>query len=344
MPSDAALQADTYDAPFDGDDAMEPDMEHGGVRELAPVLQFPDHPPRRGGATHEPSSAHATEKGIGDTRDSLSKLIRTVGNHTLLTCEEERALSERSFGGDIEARNELVLRNGRLVISFANRFARGNRQLFEELIQEGELGLIKAAEKYDWRKGSRFSNFALYQIRVHAIDYLRRHGFIVKTATTREKCKVSDNYTSVIGELTRKLGRDPTRAEMIKAFGTDEDSFDAVHASRSGGYVSLDTPSDEDDAPLSNFVSADEALRPDVVAMDRSLALRRRELVKYAISFLPQRGQEIIELRFLVDDPLSLEEIGQRFGLTRERIRQLEEWALAKIRRILQEHKEELAC
>jgi RNA polymerase primary sigma factor len=271
-----------------------------------------------------------TEPALPDeayTSDSLGTYLREIGRHRLLTGPEEVELAKRIEKGDAEATEQMICANLRLVVSLARRYRATGIPLLD-LIQEGNLGLMRAVEKFDWRKGFKFSTYATWWIR-QAIQ----RGVADRGRTVRLPVHIHEQLVSLRRErreLEAVLGREASPAELA---AVAEIPTERVRALLGAGLapLSLETPvGDHGGTTLGDFVTedSDEEQFGDVM---RSVG--RREL-DHTLSTLPERERIILAMRFGLagEEPMTLEQIGERFGLTRERIRQLEAKALSKLR------------
>ena len=259
--------------------------------------------------------------------DPVRMYLKEIGHVPLLTAEEEVALAQRMEAGDEEARHRLEEANLRLVVSIAKRYV-GRGMLFLDLIQEGNLGLLKAVEKFDYSKGYKFSTYATWWIRqaiTRAIaDQARTIRIPVHMVETINK------YIRVSRQLLQELGRDPRPEEIAKEMGI---SVARVHEIMKIAQepVSLETPiGEEEDSHLGDFIEDEAAPAPAEAASFMLL----REQLEEVLETLTDREKNVLRLRFGLEDGRSrtLEEVGQSFGVTRERIRQIEAKALRKLR------------
>jgi len=259
--------------------------------------------------------------------DPVRMYLKEIGKVPLLSAEEEVDLAKRLEMGDIEAKKKLAEANLRLVVSIAKRYV-GRGMLFLDLIQEGNLGLIKAVEKFDYRKGFKFSTYATWWIRqaiTRAIaDQARTIRIPVHMVETINK------LIRVSRQLLQELGREPTPEEIATEMGMTEDRVREI-LKISQEPVSLETPiGEEEDSHLGDFIQDDNVPVPADAA---AFTLLKEQLVE-VLSTLTEREQKVLRLRFGLDDgrARTLEEVGKEFHVTRERIRQIEAKALRKLR------------
>lgn len=259
--------------------------------------------------------------------DPVRMYLKEIGRVPLLSAEEEIDLAIKIEQGDEDAKRRLAEANLRLVVSIAKRYV-GRGMLFLDLIQEGNMGLIKAVEKFDYRKGFKFSTYATWWIRqaiTRAIaDQARTIRIPVHMVETINK------LIRVSRQLLQELGREPTPEEIAEEMGlTPEKVRDIMKIAQEP--VSLETPiGEEDDSHLGDFIPDDEAQAPADAAAYELL----KEQLKDVLDTLSDREENVLRLRFGLDDgrTRTLEEVGKVFGVTRERIRQIEAKALRKLR------------
>ena len=260
------------------------------------------------------------------TTDSLQLFLNEAGRYPLLTAAEEVELAKRIERGDKEAKDLLVNSNLRLVVSIAKRY-QGHGLMLLDLIQEGIIGLIRAAEKFDWRKGFKFSTYATWWIR-QAVQ----RGVANKARTIRIPVHIAEReqrIARVERELIAELERAPTDREIAERSKLPLKQVREVHAA-ARAVASLDKPVGEDDsASFGDLFPSSDATPDEQVEVELT-----EKALHEAIAELPEREQQILKLRYGLngnEDPKSLEEIGRILGVTRERVRQLESEALRRL-------------
>ena len=260
--------------------------------------------------------------------DPVRMYLKEIGKVPLLSAEEEIELAKRMELGDQEAKKRLAEANLRLVVSIAKRYV-GRGMLFLDLIQEGNLGLIKAVEKFDYRKGYKFSTYATWWIRqaiTRAIaDQARTIRIPVHMVETINK------LIRVSRQLLQELGREPTPEEIAAEMNMPVDRVREI-LKISQEPVSLETPiGEEEDSHLGDFIEVQKTASPE----DEAAATMRREQIHQLLETLTEREKGVIALRYGIDDGTqrTLEEVGKYFDVTRERIRQIEGKALTKLKK-----------
>jgi RNA polymerase primary sigma factor len=263
------------------------------------------------------------------TTDPVRMYLKEIGRVKLLTAQQEVSLAKRIERGDIRAKHELTEANLRLVVSIAKRYHTDGMS-FLDLIQEGNLGLIRAVEKFDYRKGHKFSTYATWWIR-QAIT----RAIADKARTIRIPVHMVEKINKLIRvqrQLLQNMGREPSPEEIAREMGmTDAEIREILRISQT--TVSLETPiGEEEDSELGDFIEDEDAVR----SFDAVASQLDRDGVNEALNMLPYRERKVIELRFGLkgEHPRTLEEVAKRFGVTRERIRQIEAKALAKLQAI----------
>ncbi len=259
--------------------------------------------------------------------DPVKMYLKEIGRVPLLTADQEVGIAKRMGEGDVEAKRELTEANLRLVVSIAKRYV-GRGMLFLDLIQEGNLGLIKAVEKFDYTKGYKFSTYATWWIRqaiTRAIaDQARTIRIPVHMVETINK------LIRVTRQLLQEFGRDPQPEEIAAEMGVTEEKVREI-MKIAQEPVSLETPiGEEEDSHLGDFIPDDEAPAPEKSA---AFTLLKEQLMEVLDTLTP-REEKVLRLRFGLDDgrARTLEEVGKEFNVTRERIRQIEAKALRKLR------------
>jgi RNA polymerase primary sigma factor len=268
------------------------------------------------------------------TGDSLQLFLRDIGKVSLLTAAQEVELAKRIERGDHRAKQEMVEANLRLVVSIAKRY-RNQGLPFLDLIQEGTIGLVRAAEKFDYRKGFKFSTYATWWIRQAVARALADKG-----RTIRMPVHVVEKLNKIVRserKLRAELGREPYSWEIARDLDLTADEVDQIRRS-SQTPVSLEKPvGDDDDSEFGHFIEDDSEPLPDDVA-DRTL---RNEALSRVLNMLADRERRILELRYGLNghSPCTLDEVGRAFNVTRERIRQIENQSLKKLRALAEAQK-----
>jgi RNA polymerase primary sigma factor len=258
--------------------------------------------------------------------DSLRLYLRSIGRVQLLTAEQEVALARRIERGDMLAKQQMIEANLRLVVSIAKSYL-GRGLTFLDLIQEGSMGLIRAVEKFDYRRGYKFSTYATWWIRQAVTRAIADKGRTIRIPV--HMVEKLNKVVHVERQLVQQLGREPTPEEIAAELETTvREVRDVLRMAQQP--VSLEKPiGEEEESLLGDFVEDQTAESPFELAADR---LRRKNL-RRALAALPEREREVIELRFGLtgERPYTLEEVGRAFNVTRERIRQIENHTLKKL-------------
>jgi len=268
------------------------------------------------------------------TTDSLQLFLKDIGKVRLLTAQEEVDLAKRIERGDLDAKQKMVESNLRLVVSIAKNY-RNQGLPFLDLIQEGTLGLVRAAEKFDYRKGFKFSTYATWWIR-QAIA----RALADKARTIRIPVHVVEKLNK-IGRAERKLvtelGREPSADEIAEVTGIDPEEVDSIKRSAQAP-VSLEKPvGDEEESEFGQFIADERAESP----YERAAEILTKEALREALENLSYRERRVLELRYGLggEHPRTLDEVGRTFNVTRERIRQIENQSLKKLQSLAEAQK-----
>jgi RNA polymerase primary sigma factor len=258
--------------------------------------------------------------------DSLRLYLRSIGRVDLLTAEQEVALARRIERGDMIAKQQMIEANLRLVVSIAKSYL-GRGLTFLDLIQEGSMGLIRAVEKFDYRRGYKFSTYATWWIRQAVTRAIADKGRTIRIPV--HMVEKLNKVVHVERQLVQQLGREPTPDEIASELETTvREVRDVLQMAQQP--ISLEKPiGEEEESELGDFVEDQTAESPFELAAERL----RRENLRRALAALPQREREVIEMRFGLtgERPYTLEEVGRAFNVTRERIRQIENHTLKKL-------------
>jgi len=280
------------------------------------------------GAAAEPKNDQSLDSGVREvSTDALQLFLKDIGHVELLTAAEEVELAKRIERGDHKAKQEMVEANLRLVVSIAKRY-RNQGLPFLDLIQEGTIGLVRAAEKFDWRKGYKFSTYATWWIRQAVARALADKG-----RTIRMPVHVVEKLNKIVRserKLRGELCREPTPGEIAADVELPVHEVEQILRS-SQAPVSLEKPvGDEEESEFGHFLTDENAPLPDEAA-DKTL---RQELLRNILGTLSHRERRVLELRYGLDgeQPRTLDEVGRAFNVTRERIRQIENQSLKKLR------------
>ena len=260
------------------------------------------------------------------TTDSLQLFLKDIGKVRLLTAQEEVALAKGIERGDLEAKQKMVESNLRLVVSIAKNY-RNQGLPFLDLIQEGTFGLVRAAEKFDYRKGFKFSTYATWWIRQAVARALAD-----KARTIRIPVHIVEKLNRIgraERSLVTELGREPTPEEIAEVAGTEPEEVDSIKRSAQAP-VSLEKPvGDEEESEFGQFIADEKAESP----YGRAADILTKEALREALENLSYRERRVLELRYGLggDHPRTLDEVGRTFNVTRERIRQIENQSLKKL-------------
>jgi RNA polymerase primary sigma factor len=310
--------------------ALEHDLDDADVeqltRELEAIgLEVSEARAEEGAKPAEPEQKTPDPDAIVGSADSLQLFLADVGRHKLLTASEEVTLAKAIERGDMLAKRRMIESNLRLVVSIAKGY-RGLGVPFLDLIQEGTLGLNRAVEKFDWRRGFKFSTYATWWIRQSVQRAVANHARTIRVPV--HVVERQQKLSRAARRLEVELGREATKDELAEATGLPmqhvDEALGAAHAS-----VSLNqTVGADDEGELGDLFADREAADP----FDEAEESLRRQGVRKALDALPERERRILELRFGFEgEPWTLEAIGHELDLTRERVRQLEAQALARL-------------
>lgn len=319
------LDPEKLDRIYDFLDSQHVDVLRLDEEEIEPDLFLEEEMEEEEEVTADPMDLSVPD-GIS-LADSIRMYLKEIGKIPLLSTEEEIELAKRMEKGDEEARKKLAEANLRLVVSIAKRYA-GRGMQFLDLIQEGNLGLIKAVEKFDYRKGYKFSTYATWWIR-QAIT----RAIADQARTIRIPVHMVETINRLIRtsrQMVQELGREPTPEELAKKLDMPVERVREIKKI-SQDPVSLETPiGEEEDSHLGDFIQDDNVMVP---ADQATFTLLHEQLME-SLETLTEREQQVLRLRFGLDDgrPRTLEEVGRVFHVTRERIRQIEAKALRKLR------------
>ena len=266
--------------------------------------------------------------GFAVVDDPVKMYLKDIGKVPLLSPEEEIELAKKILDGDEEAKSRLCQSNLRLVVSIAKRWASTNSLSFLDLIQEGNMGLLRAVEKFDYTKGFRFSTYATWWIKQAITRAIADQSRTIRLPV--HMVETINRYGRTVRQLTQKLSREPTLEEIAEAMGISESKVVEIQKSALDP-VSLETPiGEEEDSKMSDFIEDESAKSPMEVASQKLL----HEQLMSVIDTLTPREQQVIRERYgLIDGKAkTLEEVGKEFSVTRERIRQIEAKALRKLK------------
>jgi RNA polymerase primary sigma factor len=270
-----------------------------------------------------------SEAVVGDTDSLIAQYMQEVSRHPILTAEEEVELARRVAEGDIAAKQRLAECNLRLVVSIARRYQYHRSVSLLDLIQEGNLGLLRAVEKFDWRRGFKFSTYATWWIRQAITRALADQGRVMRVPLhTYEQIS---RLRRARAQLMLELDREPTREDIEAKIGTSADRLQELERVTQDA-VSLDRPITEDANTMLEEMITDSPERTPHEQLHQEML---REELMYLLDTLTARERKVLQLRFGIETDgvaRTLEEVGREFGVTRERIRQIESKALKKMR------------
>ncbi len=293
------------------------DLEKKGIKIIRPI-----------GSEEDTSDSMAELQSFSSVEDPVKMYLKDIGKVPLLSQEEEIELAKKILEGNEEAKAKLCKANLRLVVSIAKRWASTNSLSFLDLIQEGNMGLLKAVEKFDYTKGFRFSTYATWWIKQAITRAIADQSRTIRLPV--HMVETINRYGRTVRQLTQKLSREPSLEEIAEAMGISESKVVEIQKSAQDP-VSLETPvGEEDDSKMGDFIVDESAKSPMEVASQNLL----REQLLAVIDTLTPREQQVIRERYgLMDGKAkTLEEVGKEFSVTRERIRQIEAKALRKLK------------
>ena len=272
-----------------------------------------------------------TDTSVDDSNgvdDSVKMYLKEIGKIDLLEPEEERIIAQKMAEGDEDAKETLINSNLRLVVSIAKKYMNRGLSLLD-LIQEGNIGLIKAVDKFDYTKGFKFSTYATWWIRQAITRAIADQARAIRIPV--HMVETINELTRIQRQLVQDLGREPTTDELAEAMGMEPAKIREIQKI-SQDPISIDKPvGEEEDSHLVDFISNDELAAPEE---EVARNLLKEDLIK-ALGTLTERERKVIELRFGLKDgvPMTLEQVGKKLGVTRERIRQIEAKAIRKLSR-----------
>ncbi len=291
------------------------------IRDTKPLLDIPEENAKK--------KVEKDDDLAGISEDSVRMYLREIGQYPLLNSADEVRLAKRIERGDKSAKRKLTEANLRLVVSIAKKYIGRGLSLLD-LIQEGNLGLQRAVEKFDYKKGFKFSTYATWWIRQAITRAIADQARTIRIPV--HMVETINRYMRIQRELQQELGREPSNDELAKKLGVDMDKLEHI-MKISQETVSLESPVGEEmDSTLGDFIEDKQAMSPEEQAIYQLM----KGHVHDSLSILTPREQKILRMRFGLDDggrTHTLEEVGKEFGVTRERIRQIEAKALQKLKK-----------
>jgi RNA polymerase primary sigma factor len=307
------------------------ELERTGLEIGQPAAAAPAAPPTEAPKAEKEKEVEPTPEpetptvAISGSSDSLQLFLADVGRHKLLTAAEEVMLAKRIERGDVTAKRHMIESNLRLVVSIAKGY-RGLGVPFLDLIQEGTLGLNRAVEKFDWRRGYKFSTYATWWIRQSVQRAVANHARTIRVPV--HVVERQQKLSRAARRLEVELGREATKEELAEATGLPMQHVDEALGAANASVSLNQTVGADDEGELGDLFADREAADP----FDEAEESLRRQGVRRALEALPERERRILELRFGFEgEPWTLEAIGNELDLTRERVRQLEGQALSRL-------------
>ena len=314
-------------------------MQSDGTGIASPSPPTTEGPPERGGKAADQRKKPEIDLTVEPSLDSLRLYLRSIGRVSLLTAAQEVELAKLIERGDMQAKQQMVEANLRLVVSIAKGYL-GRGLTFLDLIQEGSLGLIRAVEKFDYRRGYKFSTYATWWIRQAVTRAIADKGRTIRIPV--HMVEKLNKVVHVERQLVQQLGREPSPEEIASELEcTAREVRDILRMSQQP--ISLEKPiGEEEESELGDFVEDQTAESPFELASENL----RKENVHRALQALPPREREVIEMRFGLTGgrPRTLEEVGRAFNVTRERIRQIENHTLKKLESLPEAQRLRDAC
>lgn len=343
-PPSSSRSGSGSDSDEDEEDQEQPDEELDAVDAAAELVDTEEELQEEDGGERETFSVAARTRGkVEDDgklalsrNDPLQAYLREVQRHPLLTPEEEQTLAQRyAATQNVEAAARLVTANLRLVVKIAYEYRRAYKNIMD-LIQEGNIGLMQAVKKYDPNRGVKLSSYSAWWIRAYILRYIINNWRLVKLGTTQAQRKLFFNLNKEKARLSA-MGVDPTPERIAKNLGVEEQEAAEMERRLSSGEMSLDAPvGDNEGRPVSRIeLMASGLMGPDsTVATEELNDIVRAKLTEFRVG-LKGKDLDIFDKRLVADDPLTLQELGDQFGISRERVRQIEARLTMNLRQFL---------
>ena len=320
LPAELEAFALEHDLADDEVEELTRELETTGLEVREPAAEEPEK-----AEPEKVEPAQAQPQALVGAADSLQLFLADIGRHKLLTAAEEVMLAKAIERGDLTAKRRMIESNLRLVVSIAKGY-RGLGVPFLDLIQEGTLGLNRAVEKFDWRRGYKFSTYATWWIRQSVQRAVANHARTIRVPV--HVVERQQKLSRAARRLEVELGREPTKEELAEATGLPIQHVDEALSAASASVSLNQTVGADDEGELGDLFADREAADP----FDEAEESLRRQNIRKALDALPERERRILELRFGFEgEPWTLEAIGHELDLTRERVRQLEGQALSRL-------------